>query len=33
VNRLAEMLPEYYSLRGWDEVGVPTPAKLAELSL
>jgi aldehyde:ferredoxin oxidoreductase len=33
VSRLDEMLPEYYSLRGWDEDGVPTPAKLAELSL
>jgi aldehyde:ferredoxin oxidoreductase len=33
VNRLDEMLPEYYSLRGWDEDGVPTEAKLAELSL
>ena len=33
VSRLAEMLPEYYSVRGWDENGVPTPAKLAELSL
>ena len=33
VNHLEEMLPEYYSLRGWDENGVPTPAKLAELSL
>ena len=33
VSRLAEMLPEYYRLRGWDETGVPTPAKLAELAL
>jgi len=33
VNRLGEMLPEYYSLRGWDEVGVPTAGKLEELSL
>jgi len=27
------MLPEYYSLRGWDEAGVPTASKLEELSL
>lgn len=27
------MLEEYYRLRGWDEDGVPTPAKLAELGL
>jgi aldehyde:ferredoxin oxidoreductase len=33
VNHLDRMLPEYYSLRGWDEAGVPTPAKLTELSL
>ena len=33
VNRLSEMLPEYYKLRGWDEVGVPTKAKLKELAL
>lgn len=33
LSRLAEMLPEYYRLRGWDETGVPTPAKLAELAL
>ncbi|MHB9863583.1 aldehyde ferredoxin oxidoreductase family protein [Streptomyces sp. YIM S03343] len=33
VNRLPEMLPEYYSLRGWDAEGVPTQAKLEELSL
>ncbi len=33
VNRLGEMLPEYYQLRGWDERGVPTPEKLRELSL
>lgn len=33
VNRLHEMLPEYYRLRGWDENGVPTKEKLAELSL
>jgi aldehyde:ferredoxin oxidoreductase len=33
VNRLHEMLPEYYQLRGWDENGVPTPEKLKELGL
>lgn len=33
VNRLGEMLPEYYRLRGWDEDGIPTPEKLKELSL
>lgn len=33
VNRLYEMLPDYYRVRGWDEKGVPTPAKLAELGL
>jgi len=33
VHPLAEVLPEYYSLRGWDKQGVPTKAKLAELGL
>ena len=33
VARLAEMLPEYYRLRGWDPQGVPTPEKLRELDL
>lgn len=33
VNKLHEMLPEYYQLRGWDENGVPTPEKLKELEL
>jgi aldehyde:ferredoxin oxidoreductase len=33
VNRLYEMLPEYYQLRGWDENGVPTQEKLDELGL
>ena len=33
VNHLDQMLPEYYSMRGWDEVGVPTKAKLKELAL
>lgn len=30
---VAEMLPEYYRLRGWDERGVPTREKLAELKI
>jgi aldehyde:ferredoxin oxidoreductase len=33
VVELDVMLPEYYSLRGWDEEGVPTPEKLQELGL
>jgi len=33
VGKLAEMLPEYYKLRGWDGSGVPTKAKLKELAL
>jgi aldehyde:ferredoxin oxidoreductase len=33
VNRLGQMLPEYYQLRGWDKVGVPTEKKLKELAL
>ena len=33
VCRLNEMLPEFYNLRGWDENGVPTKGKLAELGL
>ncbi len=33
VNRLAEMLPDYYRSRGWDEQGRPTPEKLAELGI
>ena len=33
VNRLGEMLPEYYKVRGWDENGVPTREKLTELGL
>jgi aldehyde:ferredoxin oxidoreductase len=32
-NRLGEMLPEYYSLRGWGPDGVPTQEKLSELAL
>ena len=30
---LDTMLPIYYAERGWDEDGVPTPEKLAELGL
>jgi aldehyde:ferredoxin oxidoreductase len=30
---LDQMLPVYYQSRGWDEQGVPTAAKLAELGL
>jgi aldehyde:ferredoxin oxidoreductase len=30
---LAEMLPRYYRVRGWDASGVPTPATLDRLSL
>ncbi|NLU49143.1 MAG: aldehyde ferredoxin oxidoreductase family protein [Syntrophomonadaceae bacterium] len=33
VVRLDVMLKEYYELRGWDQDGVPTPAKLEELGL
>ncbi len=33
VHRLPELLPEYYTERGWDEKGTPTPAKLAELDI
>ena len=33
VNRLHEMLPEYYAHRGWDPKGVPTTEKLANLAL
>jgi aldehyde:ferredoxin oxidoreductase len=33
VNRLGEMLPEYYALRGWTTEGVPTAEKLGELAL
>ncbi len=33
VVKLEKMLPEYYELRGWDENGVPTKAKLKELGL
>jgi len=33
VVHLDRMLSEYYALRGWDEEGVPTPAKLKALGL
>jgi aldehyde:ferredoxin oxidoreductase len=33
VSQLPKMLPEYYQVRGWDEHGVPTAAKLRELDL
>ena len=33
VNKLGQMLPEYYQLRGWDKQGVPTEKKLKELAL
>ena len=33
VARLAEMLPDFYKVRGWDENGVPTKEKLAELGI
>ncbi|MHB8764861.1 MAG: aldehyde ferredoxin oxidoreductase family protein [Deferrisomatales bacterium] len=33
VCHLEAMLDEYYPVRGWDQDGVPTPEKLAELGL
>jgi aldehyde:ferredoxin oxidoreductase len=27
------MIKEFYSVMGWDEWGVPTPEKLAELAI
>lgn len=33
VHRLSELLPQYYEERGWDEGGIPTAKKLAELGL
>lgn len=33
VNKLSEMLPEYYAARGWDTAGVPTVQKLKALGL
>jgi aldehyde:ferredoxin oxidoreductase len=32
-SRLAEILPLYYQLRGWDEKGIPTKDKLQELGV
>ncbi|MCD4653167.1 aldehyde ferredoxin oxidoreductase family protein [bacterium] len=33
VHHLDKLLPQYYVVRGWDEGGVPTKAKLLELGL
>ncbi|OPY32827.1 MAG: Tungsten-containing aldehyde ferredoxin oxidoreductase [Methanoregula sp. PtaU1.Bin006] len=33
VSRIGEMLDEYYTLRGWDREGTPSPGKLKELGL
>lgn len=33
VNKLEEMLDQYYETRGWDNNGVPEPGKLKELGL
>ena len=33
VVELDAMLDEYYSARGWDSQGLPTPEKLRELGL
>jgi len=33
ISHLAEMLPEYYNLRGWDENGNPTKTLLKQLNL
>ena len=33
VNELCKMIPEYYSVRGWDAEGLPTEAKKKELSI
>ncbi|GAB6156047.1 aldehyde ferredoxin oxidoreductase family protein [Desulfosporosinus burensis] len=33
VLRLAELLPQYYTERGWDEAGVPTPERLNSLGM
>ena len=33
VHRLPELLPEYYKERGWDEKGLPTEEKLAQLEI
>lgn len=33
VHKLSELLPEYYSLRGWSPEGIPTDARLQELGI
>jgi aldehyde:ferredoxin oxidoreductase len=33
VHRLEELLPEYYSVRGWDEEGVLTPERMSALGM
>lgn len=33
VHRLAELLPQYYTERGWDATGVPTAERLASLGM
>jgi aldehyde:ferredoxin oxidoreductase len=33
VVRLGDMLPDFYQLQGWDEHGIPTPERLAQLGL
>lgn len=33
VHKLDQLLPEYYSLRGWNETGIPTEKRLEELGL
>ncbi len=33
VHKLSELLPEYYSVRGWDEKGIPTAETLNKLGL
>jgi aldehyde:ferredoxin oxidoreductase len=32
-DELEKMLAAYYRLRGWDENGIPTPARLKELGI
>jgi aldehyde:ferredoxin oxidoreductase len=33
IHRLGELLPDYYKERGWDEQGLPTEDKLAQLQI
>jgi aldehyde:ferredoxin oxidoreductase len=33
VAHIEELLEEYYMVRGWDEAGKPTEAKLRELGI